>query len=167
MIDVRKATLADVEGICRVCAAGWRDTYDQLLPPTTIEQTIADFYNPARIRAEVLHPDGWNGWWIAADNGIVVGAGGGGLIEQEVSELFVLYVDPSRRGMGIGTLLLDAITNELKQQGARQQWVSVEKGNGKGLPFYLARGFVIRGERPAYGNASSEPRNVLRLWRAL
>lgn len=167
MIHIRKATLADVEGICRVCAAGWRDTYAELLSPATIDNTIAEFYNPTRICSEVLQPDGWNGWWIAADRGVVVGAGGGGLIEANVSELFVLYVEPARRRMGIGTLLLDATTDELKQQGAREQWVSVEKGNGKGLPFYFARGFVIRGERPAYGDASTEPRNVLRLWRAL
>jgi len=68
--------------------------------------------------------------------------------EQGVFEIFVLYLDPMRRGEGIGTLLLDAITEQQRAQGAREQWVSVEPENMKGLPFYYARGFEVRGKRP-------------------
>ena len=164
---VRRATGDDVDGICRVCAAGWRDTYHNLMTRETIERTIAEFYNPTRIRHEIADPKGWNGWWVAEENGTVAGAGGGGMLRAGVGELFVLYVEPSRRGARIGSLLLDAITNELRERGAREQWVSVAKGNMKGIPFYRARGFVERGEQPAHSGTDGEEIIALRMWRSL
>ena len=89
------------------------------------------------------------------------------MIEPGVGEIFVLYLDPTRRREGIGSLLLDAITEQQRADGAREQWVSVEPDNVKGLPFYEARGFVARGECPALGSAPEEGRISLRLMRRL
>jgi hypothetical protein len=33
-----------------------------------------------------------------------------------------------------------------KEKGATQQWVSVAKGNQKGIPFYEAKGFIFAEE---------------------
>ncbi|WP_338035672.1 GNAT family N-acetyltransferase [Halalkalibacterium halodurans] len=54
---------------------------------------------------------------------------------DHVGEIFVLYMDPVRRGEGVGTKLLEAITAQQKEFGAMEQWVSVAKGNEKGIPF--------------------------------
>lgn len=165
-IIIRKAELADAHGIARVCAAGWRDTYRGIYEPERIEAAITEYYTPERIRGEITAPRDWDGWIVAVDEGTVVGAGGGGLIEPGVGEVFVLYLDPARRREGIGSLLLDAISDQQRARGAHEQWVSVDPGNAKGLPFYLARGFQVRGERPAWGD-TTEGRNSLRLARAL
>jgi ribosomal protein S18 acetylase RimI-like enzyme len=128
---------------------------------------IAEYYTPERIRGEINPSDGWDGWLVAVDGGTVVGAGGGGMIEPHAGEVFVLYLDPARRREGIGTHLLAAITEQQLAQGAREQWVSVEPENAKGLPFYRARGFTVQGERPAWGTAPEEGRVSLRLMRRL
>ena len=74
---------------------------------------------------------------------------------------------PNRQiGSGFG-LLLDAITERQRSQGALEQWVSVEPENEKGLPFYLARGFHVLGNRPAWGTRPEEGRISLRLMRRL
>ena len=151
-MKIRKAIPADVEGICQVCSAGQRDTYTELRTPEETERIIAGFYNPERILGEVLNPVDWNGWWVALEKGSVVGAGGGGFLPPGSSELYVLYLEPSRRGEGIGTKLLQAITEELYEQGAREQWVAVTPDNQKGIPFYQARGFVRQGERTYEGS---------------
>src|SRR5215218_7033802 len=164
---VRRAEPHDAEGIARVCAAGWRDTYRGIKEPERIEVVIAEYYTPERIRREIAAREGWDGWIVAVDGDTVIGAGGGGLTEPGVGEIFVLYLDPTRRGEGIGTLLLDAITEQQQAQGAREQWVSVEPENTKGLPFYYARGFEVRGERPEWGTAPEEGRVSLRLMRRL
>lgn len=166
-VIARRARESDAEGIARVCAAGWRDTYRGLKDPERIEEIIAEYYNLERIRGEIVSREGWDGWLVAVENETVVGAGGGGMIEPAVGEIFVLYLDPARRGEGIGTLLLDAITEQQRAQGAREQWVSVEPANEKGLPFYRARGFEVRGERPEWGTAPEEGRVSLRLSRDL
>ncbi|MGG3690400.1 hypothetical protein [Caldifermentibacillus hisashii] len=48
-----------------------------------------------------------------------------------------------------------------------EQWVSVAKGNMKGIPFYEARGFVFQHERASYGNAEGEDYVSLRYFRKL
>jgi GNAT superfamily N-acetyltransferase len=126
---------------------------------------IAEYCEPERIRREIAAPEGWNGWIVAVEDETVVGAGGGGMTEPGVGEIFVLYLDPTRRGEGIGTLILDAITEEPRAQGAREQGGSVEPENKKGLPFYFARGFELRGQRPEWGTAPEEGHVSLRLMR--
>jgi ribosomal protein S18 acetylase RimI-like enzyme len=166
-LAIRPAEIPDAEGIARVCAAGWRDTYRGIKEPERIEAVIAEYYTPERISGEIAAPQGWDGWIVAVEDDTVIGAGGGGMTEPGVGEIFVLYLDPTRRGEGIGTLLLDAITDQQRAQGAREQWVSVEPENTKGLPFYYARGFEVRGERPEWGTAPEEGRVSLRLMRRL
>ena len=164
---IRRAELADAEGIARVCAAGWRDTYRGIKEPERIEAVIAEYYTPERISGEIAAREGWDGWIVASEDDGVIGAGGGGMTEPGVGEIFVLYLDPKRRGEGIGTRLLDAITDQQRAQGAREQWVSVEPENTKGLPFYYARGFEVRGEVPEWGTPPEEGRVSLRLMRRL
>ncbi len=60
--------------------------------------------------------------------------------------------------------MLEAMTAQQIAGGAREQWVSVGKGNRKGIPFYEARGFILMGERPTYempGHASLRYRRLL------
>ena len=108
-ITVRSADSDDADGIARVCADGWRDTYKALIPQSGSRRSSPST-TPERIRAEVRAPQGWDGWLVAIDEGTVVGAGGGGMTEPHAGEIFVLYLDPLRRREGIATLLLDRIT---------------------------------------------------------
>jgi GNAT superfamily N-acetyltransferase len=151
-VRARRATIDDVAAICRVCADGWRDTYLGLYPAVRIERTIQRFYAPERVAGEIDPAPGWDGWWVAEDaSGTVLAAGGGGMTGPETAEIFVLYADPRRRGKGAGTVILDAITDVQRRQGAREQWVAVAEGDEKGIPFYEARGFVRRETRPPHG----------------
>jgi hypothetical protein len=58
---VRPAEPHDAEGIARVCAAGWRDTYDGIEDPEVVESVIAEYYTPERISREVGASEGWDG----------------------------------------------------------------------------------------------------------
>lgn len=151
MVEIRRAILEDVAGICSVCSEGWRHTYEGLETPEHIESVIKEFYNEERVAKEVTDiTDGWNGYFVAVENGKVVGAGGGGCYGEATSELYVIYLDPSRKREGIGKRLLAAITEDQVARGAKEQWVSVTKGNEMGIPFYEAVGFEFVEERPDY-----------------
>ena len=78
------------------------------------------------------------------------------MIDNDKSEVFVLYLDPARRGEGIGTKLLNFLTDIQRDKGAKEQWVSVQKGNMKGIPFYEKRGFKKVAEKLAYSNTEEE-----------
>lgn len=151
MIKICKANPNHVEGIAKVCIEGYWATYSNIYSKDYIEKVIKDFYNKERILNEVTHSSKeWGGYFVALENGEVIGAGGGGMISDTSGELFVLYLKPNRRNEGIGTLLLNAITNQQKEFGAKEQWVSVQKGNQKGIPFYEAKGFQFQYEQKGY-----------------
>ncbi|KGA97867.1 acetyltransferase [Alkalihalobacillus alcalophilus ATCC 27647 = CGMCC 1.3604] len=170
MIHVRKASLKDADQIVQVCVEAQYHTYKGLIPPNFIEKTIREFYVKERIEQEIkTTSQDWNGWFVAVDDETetIVGAGGGGFIAQDVSELFVLYLEPTRKREGIGTQLLEAITAEQIERGAKEQWVSVLKNNRMGIPFYEAVGFVYQGEELAHGYPSEIGLKSLRYKRHL
>lgn len=168
MIEVKKAEIRHIEGIIRVCSGGYRDTYKETHTAEYIERIIDEFYNFDRIRDEILNTgDHWNGWYVAIECETVVGAIGGGLINRDSGEVFVLYLDSKRRGEGIGTLLLNELTEIHKSKGATQQWVSVGKGNDKGIPFYEARQFVLMNEQKQYAAHENEEYISLRYFRKI
>jgi ribosomal protein S18 acetylase RimI-like enzyme len=147
----RLATDRDVPEIVRICSEGWRDTYSGFKSAQYIEEMIAEFYVPERIANEIgAHGEAWQGYVVAELDHRLLVAGGGGLIQPTLGEVFVLYADPRPRRRGGGTAVLEFITEQHRRLGATEQWVSVEPENELGLSFYRAQRFVERGRRPAY-----------------
>ncbi|QTN00350.1 GNAT family N-acetyltransferase [Sediminibacillus dalangtanensis] len=156
MIEVKRGLPEHVEGISKVCIEGRWAAIGHIKSPENLRRNDHAFYNEDRIRRELDEAEGWDGYFVALDNGKVVGAIGGGMTGEQTSEVFVFYLDPSRRREGIGTKLLNHLTEVQRQKGAKEQWVSVLKGNNKGIPFYEAMGFRFVCEREAYGNVDGE-----------
>ena len=156
MIEVKRALPKHIEGISRVCSEGCLDTYKGIRSLENIKRNNQIFYNKDRIYRELDEADGWDGYFVALDDGLVVGTIGGGMIGESKSEIFVLYLDPKRSGEGIGTQLLNHLTDIQRENGSKEQWVSVQKGNYKGIPFYEARGFNFMDEKEAFSNSEGE-----------
>lgn len=150
--EVRLARLGEEKAICDVCRRGFALSSQGLLSRETIEQRADTYYDPTRVREEIAgagSAPAWQGYVVAASGtGHVLGAGGGGVTDEALGNVLVLYVDPSLRGHGIGTALLDFLTQQQRSAGASEQWVSVTEGNDLGVPFYLARGFTMRDRVP-------------------
>ena len=146
--DVRLARAGEERVICDVCSESFTVSSRGLLSPAAIERQVSHYYNPARVREEISTAGdrpSWQGYVVAvSEPGEVLGAAGGGVTGPAVGNVYVLYLNPSLRGRGIGTALLDFVTGQQKGEGATEQWVSVTEGNDLGIPFYLARGFVPR-----------------------
>lgn len=157
MIEIKLADQTHVKGIQEVCSAGYRATYPGLRSNDYIEEVVEEFYNLERLEKEVTEISRhWGGYFVAVENGKVVGAAGGGMESDTLGELYVLYLDPNRRGEGIGTLLLEAVTAQQKEWGATEQRVAVAKGNQKAIPFYEARGFRYLSEKESYYKGEEE-----------
>jgi ribosomal protein S18 acetylase RimI-like enzyme len=167
MIQVRQAVPGDTEAISRVCTTGWRDTCASLYSQKYIAHVVGKFYSQERLLKEILrHPD-WDGWQVAEQSGVLLGAGGGGHTSPERWEIFVLYLDPRFRRQGAGTALVREMTRQALEHGATEQWVSATKGNAKGLPFYEALGFREQAERTSVFEPTGETISSLRLMRRL
>ena len=169
VIHIIKADPNHVVGISKVCSDGYRATYDETHSETYIEGIIKEFYNHERILKEVTETSKeWGGYFVAVEENEVIGAGGGGMVGDTSGEIFVLYLNPTRRNEGIGTMIVDAITKQQKEEfNATEQWVSVAKGNQKGIPFYEAKGFIVSHERDGHGSVDGESYISLRYCRKI
>lgn len=168
---VRAARAGDETGISGVCREGFTLSSDGLLPPDVVRRQADHYYDVDRVRRELAaspHDQSWQGYVVAvspADE--VLGAAGGGT-KGHVGSVLVLYLDPGLRGRGLGTALLDHLTRQQLAAGATEQWVSVTEGNGLGIPFYRARGFVVRDRVPYVAADGGEPVGVsLRMSRSI
>lgn len=142
MIEIKLADESHVEGIIDVCRDGYTDVSKGILSDELITKSCNKYYNEERIKNEVEEvTKPWGGYFVAIEDNKVVGAGGGGMIDDRKSRLYVLYLNPIKRNNGIGTKLLEAITAQQKAFGATEQYVTVQKDNMKGIPFYKARDF--------------------------
>ena len=168
MAEVRPARQDDVAAICDICTRSFHATYTGLLPTGYLERMLAEFYTPERVRTGITPtPPDRLGHQVVEEDGRVLGTAVGGLTGPGTGELHVLYLDPAERGRGLGTLLLDRVTEQVRAHGATEMWAAVVEGNDLGLPFYRARGFVQEGRRRAYGSTEQEDVWSLLLRRAV
>ncbi|QIK66952.1 GNAT family N-acetyltransferase [Nocardioides sp. HDW12B] len=145
---VRPAVAADVPRICEICAAGFAASSAGLLPARVVAARTATYYDRERVVAEIgPGPAGWLGYVVAESGDSVVGAAGGSVVDR-VGHLLVLYLDLDRRGLGLGTALLDHVSGQHRTSGATHQRVSVTEGNEMALPFYRRHGFEVTGHEP-------------------
>jgi len=63
-------------------------------------------------------------------------------------EAELVSLDAVQPGQGIGTRLVDALVERLKQQGVRRLWVTTTNDNLSALAFYQKRGFTLQRVRP-------------------
>ncbi len=91
----------------------------------------------------------------------VVGYAIARVVDSE-SELFNIAVHPTRRGEGIGSILLDATMHWCASTGAAEMWLEVRASNEDAFRLYASRGFVAMGQRKGYYNSPREDALVLR-----
>jgi GNAT superfamily N-acetyltransferase len=154
---VRRADDADAGPIQGVASAAWRDTYEGLLRPDTIETYIERAYSPERLRARITA----DRFYVAVGElGIVAFADA--VVLPERIELAAIYALPEIRGQGAGTALLRTLLRVLP---ALPMTADVLAGNRKGEGFYEHRGFVARETMKA--ELFGEPVVERRWWRVL
>jgi GNAT superfamily N-acetyltransferase len=170
--DVRPARPGEEGQICDICRAGFAASSEGLLSPATIERQARAYYTPQRVRREIVAARDsarWQGYVVAASSvDEVLGAAGGGVSEGARGHVHVLYLHLALRRLGIGTALLEFVTEQQRSAGATEQWVSVTEGNDLGIPFYRARGFLVR-ERVPYvvADDGTVEAHALRMSRAI
>lgn len=134
--SARRATPDDGPAIRAVAAAGWRDTYADLLKPETIEAFIDRAYSAERVKARVSQD---HVYVVDGPDGIIAFADA--LERDDHLELIAIYALPDRRGQGAGTALLDMLVALFPDQDIS---ADVVDGNRKGEVWYERRGFAPR-----------------------
>lgn len=149
MIKVRFATEEDAKSISNICSKAWKVTYANIYSKDYIGKVIDEFYNVERIAKESSESSSyWHGYIVAYEGKKILGCIGGA-IEGETGSIYVLYVDPDHKGKGVGSALLEFLTDHQKENyGITRQEVFVTTGNMMGIPFYEKKGFELVGVIP-------------------
>jgi ribosomal protein S18 acetylase RimI-like enzyme len=133
-IRLRQAVAADAPAIGAVFDAAVRDGWTFLgeraqrpmFSAPYWDQLVADHAPP---RALIVATDG---------AGSVVGFAA---VQPEVGEMFLLFVDPSHAGRGIGRMLLDAAHDALRAAGLTEAFLFTEERNARARAVYAAAGY--------------------------
>ena len=146
-MNVREATVDDVEGIRRVARESFEASYEEALGADRIERGIESWYSTETLRGEL--PDDARPFFVATADGDVVAFAQSYLASRRetVGEIDWIHVSPEYRGRGIGSRLLERVEAELRDRGATRIEGRVLLANETGTAFYEREGYTEAGER--------------------
>lgn len=147
MIEIRPASINDIEAIQHVARTSWIDTYQDIYPMDYIHSFLNQAYSSERLEQSIVRDEQLEARRflvaISPETDDVIGYVHVMEEQDGTFELMRLYLLPELKGRGIGTSLLDEVSR-LNQINSLKAWV--EEQNHETRPFYEARGFHIIGE---------------------
>ena len=160
---IRSASPADAAQIAAVMRDSWRAAYDGIIAPAILDRATAPD-GGARIR-QSFRTRPWQRMIAAVEDGIVGYAAFGperdvldmpwpypltpAGSEQEVAELYALYVHPAQWSTGIGRALMDQVLAKVRVAGYAYVTLWVLEANARARRFYQRAGFAPDGARHA------------------
>lgn len=138
---IREAVMDDIPQIQEVAKTSWNATYDGIIPLNIQEGFLSSAYSDEMMKYRME-----NSLMIVAEvkDQIVGFANFSPLKEDGEAELGAIYLYPMYQGNGIGSSLLNAGVESLRE--VRKIYINVEKENKIGTTFYKAKGFKIVSE---------------------
>jgi ribosomal protein S18 acetylase RimI-like enzyme len=144
--DVRPCRWGDVVHVSRMLKASWHATYDSILGERLALERGRAAYSTGFLKAWVvqskLSPRSTR-MLIASQGGMAVGLAIAQINASEIV-LHMLYMDPARKGQGIGSALLQAIIGSYAK--ATSIRLEVLRDNVAAIAWYKAQGFETYGE---------------------
>jgi RimJ/RimL family protein N-acetyltransferase len=147
---VRRARPEDADAIARVQVDSWRAAYTGLLPDAVIARRTVEERRAAwcRILGEPDSPEHRS--FVVLIDDVVHGVASIGPSRDEdaapdVGELYAIYLDPARWGLGLGRALFAAAVADLRELGRAAVTLWVLDGNARARRFYEAAGMRTDG----------------------
>ncbi len=167
MVSVRKAVLADSEGLAKVHVDSWRQTYRGYMPDSVLDE-LSYGQSTQRWQNNLQHPKAETYVAVEEERDIVGFASLGTTrdedMDQRWGELYALYVAPTKLRQGIGKLLMDCIVRNAKERFVcLHLWVGDR--NDPAIAFYEAQGFSLDGQTKHEPAANGTPLGHLRMVR--
>lgn len=136
-MEIRKATIDDVQDISRIHALSWKFAYKGIIPQAFLDELKEDHWESAFvdwIKDNVLTAQ------ILFENDKPIGCVAYGKSRDEAlpdwGEIVSLYLLPEYFGKGYGNKLLDFALSDLKEYGYESIYLWVLKDNRRARSFY-------------------------------
>lgn len=150
-LQLRPMTVNDTAAVAALEAAAYEDAAHT---PWTEKMFYEELSQPGR------------SWWVAHDQGTVIGFAGGVLAGADF-EIEEVVVDAARRREGIATRLVARVAYDAQMLGAQTVSLEVDDQNEPARALYGALGLTEDGRRPGYYPAAAgEPAHDALILRA-
>ena len=147
-IEIRKATVSDLETIQKISIQTFTETFAAVNTPENIADYIKNSLNSAQLTTELKNLN--SQFYIAYSNDEVVGYlkinfgdAQTETINENALEVQRIYVLQNFHGKNIGQLLLDEVSKIAKSTGVDSIWLGVWEENHRAIRFYTKNGFVV------------------------
>ena len=142
MIEIRKATAADMPIVTELADLIWPQTYSEYISEAQLRYMLDLMYNQEELLSQ--YHKGFT-FFIASLNNEDVGFACVALQDekQQRYKLHKLYVLPNLHGMGLGKLLINEVVKLVRAQGGKSLQLNVNRNN-TATNFYLKIGFKIK-----------------------
>ena len=115
-MDIRDATEEDISTIRSLAREAWTEAYSDAVPESVIEDAVSEWYAEETM-TRIIGDDEQVCLVATDDDGQIVGFSHGATDNGE-GDVLRLYVAPDRWHEGIGTDLLEAMEERLREMGA-------------------------------------------------
>ncbi len=147
-IEIRKATVADLEMLQKLSIQTFTETFSVTNTPENIASYIDKSFNTEQLIRELNTIE--SQFYIAFSDTIPVGylkvnfgEAQTEIIEGNSLEIHRIYVLQTFHGKNVGKLLLDKAKNIGQTSGVNSIWLGVWEENHRALRFYTKNGFVV------------------------
>jgi ribosomal protein S18 acetylase RimI-like enzyme len=138
-----RATLPDLPGIASLANQIWRAHYPGIISPAQIEYMLARMYAIETMQNEIISGGIRYDQLRRVDELVGFSAFGPSGVPDEF-KLHKLYIHPGYQRVGLGTLLLKHVCEQVQSAGGRTLILAVNKANTQAIAAYRKNGFSIR-----------------------
>ena len=147
-IEIRKATIADLEILQKISIQTFKETFATVNTPENIANYIKDSFSTEQLTAELNNEH--SQFYLAYSNAEAVGYlkinfgdAQTETLDGNTMEVHRIYVLQTFHGKNIGQLLLDKVKNIAHSNGVSYIWLGVWEENHRALQFYIKNEFVV------------------------
>ncbi|MFD0962809.1 GNAT family N-acetyltransferase [Pseudofulvibacter geojedonensis] len=121
----------------------WNDNYQDMISQEQIDYMLNLMYNPGRIQKDIEEGFVWE--FIKHNNEVI---GYLAYVIKEDNRVFLskIYLKSSAQGLGLGKLSLNRVINYAQNNNCSAVYLTVNRGNEKGIRAYNKFGFEIIAE---------------------
>lgn len=137
-MTIRKFDPADAQAVSDVIKTTIRISNTRDYPPEMMEELILH-----QQPADVLQRASWTHFYVAEEDGGIVGCGAIGPYwgKEDESSLFTIFVLPECQGKGVGRKIVETL--EQDEYALRAKRIEIP-ASITGLPFYLKMGYTYK-----------------------
>ncbi|MBE0539009.1 MAG: GNAT family N-acetyltransferase [Ignavibacterium sp.] len=162
MLEFKKAEIKDLSTIQKIAYDTWPNTFGKVIPKKQINYMLQLFYNKELLKKQMLEKG--HNFLLAENDNQAIGFTSYEIFCNAEPQLMIhkLYILPLKQGLGIGTELLNLLSDIAMQNNNKRLRLKVFYKNVNAISFYKKYGFKNIGtETTNIGNDYSILDNIM------